>query len=95
MEPLIQSLDDADVAHRARWSRRFERVLIGRALVGGDGFLDAREFRHHDAFFLAGLEGGRGGAARQIAAAERRDRGRRQFGVSGEFLRVGNRGDRQ
>src|ERR1700675_4192082 len=71
-ETLIKPFDDADVAHRAV-AERFERILVGRALVGGDGFLDARELRHHDALFLAGLKGRRRRAARQIAAAERRD----------------------
>src|ERR1700732_1757737 len=89
-ETLIKPFDDADVAHRAV-IECFERILISRALVSGDGFLDAGEFRHHDALLLAGLEGGRCRAARQIAAAERRDRRRRQLGIGGELLRGGNR----
>src|SRR5580700_10632655 len=67
-QALIEPFDDADVAHGAV-AERFQRVLISRALVGGDGFLDAREFRHHDAFLLAGLKGCRRRATRQIAAA--------------------------
>src|SRR5580704_17129541 len=89
-ETLIKPFDDADVAHRAV-IECFERILISRALVGGDGFLDARELRHHDALLLAGLESRRRGAARQVAAAERRDRRRRQLRIGGELLRIGNR----
>src|SRR5580704_15584616 len=89
-ETLIKPFDDADVAHGAV-IERFERVLISRALVSGDGLLDARELRHHDALLLAGLEGGCRRAARQIAAAERRDRRRCQLRIGGAFLRIGTR----
>src|ERR1700682_5387288 len=68
-ETLIKPFDDADVAHRAV-AERLERVLISGALVGGDGLLDARELRHHDAFLLARLKGCRRRAASEIAAAE-------------------------
>src|SRR5580693_6664507 len=57
-ETLIKPFDDADIAHGAV-IERFERILISRALVGGDGFFDARELRHHDALLLAGLDGRR------------------------------------
>src|SRR5271168_493223 len=87
---LLQSLDDADVAHRAV-AERLERVLVGRTVIGRHRFLEAREFRDHDALFLAGLERGAGGAARDITRAEWRDGGRRELGVSGDFLRIGNR----
>src|ERR1700731_5440964 len=72
-ETLIKPFDDADVAHGAV-AERFQRILVSRALIGGDGLLDARELRHYDALLLASLKSRRRRAARQIAAAERRDR---------------------
>src|SRR4029077_19246237 len=57
----------------------------------GDGLVHARELRHHDALLLAGLVGLGRRAARQVTAAERRDRRRRQLRIGGELLRIGNR----
>src|SRR5262245_10336655 len=78
--PLLQSLDDTDVAHGAVAERR-QRLLVGRTVVGGDRVLHARKLGDDDALPEAGLARRRWGAACQIAAAERRDRGWRQLGI--------------
>ena len=78
------------VAHRAV-AERLERLLVGRAVVGGDRLLDAREFGDDDALLLPRLVGVRRGAACQIFAAERPRRLGRQLGVFGELRRIGNR----
>src|SRR5436190_18794370 len=86
---LLQSRHDPHVALGAV-AERLQRVLVARALVAGAGLLGAREFRDDDAVLQSGLVGVRRGAARQILAAERRGRLRRQFGIGREFLWIGN-----
>src|SRR5215211_691677 len=86
---LLQLLDDAQVAHRAV-AECLQRVLVGRAVMRRDGFFHAGEFGDDDALLEARLVGRRGGAAREIAAAERRDRRRRELGVSGKLVGIGD-----
>src|ERR1043166_5377841 len=56
--PLLQALDDPDVALGAVAERR-ERALVAVAVVGGDRLLDARELGDDDALLHARLEAGR------------------------------------
>src|SRR5271166_3597385 len=87
---LLQPLDNAQVAHGAV-AQRAQRLLVGGAVVGGDGPLDARELGNDDALALARFVGGGGGAAREIAPAEGSNRGARKRGVGGKLVWVGDR----
>src|SRR5438105_3207119 len=68
-----------------------ERCLIGRAVMGSDRLLDAREFGNDDAFLQSGFIGGNSRTAREIAPAERSDGWRGELGVGGKLLGIGNR----
>src|SRR6516225_11705685 len=87
---LLQPLDNAQVAHGAV-AERAQRLPIGCAVMGGDGLLDARKFGNDDALAQARLVDHSGGAAREIAPAERSDRLRRELRVCGKLVGVGDR----
>src|SRR5262249_43365419 len=87
---LLQPLHDAQVAHGAV-AERLQCRLVGRAVVRRDGLFHAGEFGDDDTLLQARLVGRRGGAAREIASAERRDRRRRELGVGRKLVGIGDR----
>ena len=86
---LFQSLDDAKVAYStiAEGSQCF---LISGTVVGPLSRVQARIFSNYNTLFEPSLEGSCSGPARKIAGAEGSSRGRGEFGISREFLGVGN-----
>jgi hypothetical protein len=82
--PSHQHFDDANVAYRAV-AERLQRLLIAWPVMRGDGLVEARKHRHHDALLKPGLEGGVGGTAAEMAHAVRRRR--RHLDVDRDLVR--------
>src|SRR5260221_13247126 len=86
MRPLcsLDPADDPNVAHGAV-AERAQRFLVAGAVVPGDRFFEAGEFRHDQPLFQPGLEGRVGDAAAQIAHAKGRERNGSKLGIGGDL----------
>src|SRR5258707_13381685 len=80
----LDPADDPNVAH-GTVAERAQRFLVAGAVVPGDRFFEAGEFRHDQPLFQPGLEGRVGDAAAQIAHAKGRERNGSKLRIGGDL----------